>query len=677
MSALELLKFNGTELNTAAGAYLLEAVDFTPPKKKPEWAQGSDSDGAELIRTPLYENRTITATIRITGAANMDAALVKFGELVDLLQEAEKNPQGVPLEWTPANSTKTITFYVLTAEVTSIPIMVEGSPGWFVAQPQVIVSMTVKPFGYGAEVEVAAAKSIETGLSVVVLTVPTVAGDVPAEGRLVITDTAAVGRRWVERGLQNRYYDAATSLILAAEAMTPVGGTRSEAANTGAYSPSSTKKTIATTLVNEPTICCETGVLKHVGSFRVKARIEAVLGAASVAERVKLRLSYQDGEGPFKAHPWQTPTLGGKYVEVDLGTVTVEPTKSGAQKWLGRIEAYSENGIAKDVLHANYLTFIPVMEGYGKSVAPASTAGGTISAFDNFTTGTLSGALNTRTPPVGTAWATSGVATDFTVTEGGVTRATELDASPRYAVFGAAMGNSKATTVTEWSGNGEASTIALLLRWVSSESFAFTRATRHKNQLTIELGVKVAGATTVLATQVVTLAPIKTLPAYWTAEITATLDGSLSASGFVTSAGSNTSFTLAASNAAVATGGTLASGKAGIYDANTVTEKLTRKIGVLAAAALPGVPYVIQPSQSMEARSDSTIAEDVTGTYTGPVPQDRGSRFFLPQDGSANRTSRIIVKADRNDLDESDQQTIGDTFTVQVFATPRYGVIPR
>ena len=65
MSALELLKLNGTELNTEAGPYVLEAVDFTPPKKKPEWAPGADSDGAELIRTPLYENRTITATIRM------------------------------------------------------------------------------------------------------------------------------------------------------------------------------------------------------------------------------------------------------------------------------------------------------------------------------------------------------------------------------------------------------------------------------------------------------------------------------------------------------------------------------------------------------------------------------------------------------------------------------------
>jgi hypothetical protein len=79
----------------------------------------------------------------------------------------------------------------------------------------------------------------------------------------------------------------------------------------------------------------------------------------------------------------------------------------------------------------------------------------------------------------------------------------------------------------------------------------------------------------------------------------------------------------------------------------------------------------------MQFRSDSTIAMDSTGTYYGPVPEYRGSRFYVPQAGEANRTSRIIVKADRNDLEESDQQVIADAFTAQVYYTPRYSVIPR
>lgn len=673
MSILEQLVLNGLALNTEAGNFVLEAVTLPPPAKKPEWAQGADSDGAELIRTPLYENRTITATVRVV-ATTMNQALEKVGELADLLQEAEKNPQGSPLVWTPANSTKSITFYVLTGRVVDVPIAMQGDDvGWFVAMPKIPIEMTCKPFGYGAEVEAAAAKSIETGLSVVVLTVPTLAGDIPAEGRLVITDTAAVGRRYVEWGLENRYYNASTSLIEAAEAMTPVGGVRSEAANTGAYSPSSTKKTIATTLVNEPTICLNTGVLKHVGSFRVKARVQVVLGAESLAEKVKLRLSYQDGEGPLRANAWQTPNLGGKYVEVDLGVITTTTAISGTQKWLGQIEAYSENSAGKDILHANYLTFVPVGEGlYGKARGAQSTAPGTITAFDNFPSG--SGALNTRTPVVGTAWATSGAATDWTVAVGEVLRKTTTDSEPRLGVLGSAIGNSAITAAakTKLAEGGEF-TLGVILRWVNSTNYAFllmaaTNPITEGPVVKIKLGVVVAGVETVLATAEQSAgSPIGEL----SLSLSATLDGALTATGHL-----YFPFTLSGSHSSIATGGALASGKGGIYDRGKAgaTERRVTSINI---ASLAATPYCIQPSQSMEARSDSTITEDSTGTYTGPVPQYRGSRFYVPQDGSANRTSRIVVKADRNDLEESDQQTIGDTFTAQVFATPRYGVIPR
>jgi hypothetical protein len=673
MSVLEQLKLNGLELNTAAGFFALEAVDFTPPKKKPEWAQGADSDGAELVRTPLYENRTITATVRVVGTS-ANQALEKLGELVDMLQEAEKNPQGIPLEWTPANSTKTITFYVLTGEVTSIPIVMDGSDvGWFVAMPKVGISMTAKPFGYGAEVT-GAAKANETGLSVVFLTVPSVAGDIPAEGRLIVMDTAAVGRRDVKWGLEQRYYNASTSLIEAAEAMTPVGGARSEAANTGAYSPSSAKKTIATTLVNEPTICCNTGVLKHVGYFRVKARVQVVLGSESLAENVHVRLSYQDGEGPMRANPWQTLSLGGKYVEVDLGTITTTEAVLGAQKWLGQIEAYSQNGVAKDVLHVNYLTFIPAGEGYGRARGVQSSAPGTVSAFDNFTTGTLSGSLNTRTPAVGTAWATSGAATDWTVTAGAITRNTKSDAEPRFGVLGASLGNSALALTGSVPSGGYTGTISVagLLRWTNSSNYAFAvLLLGSSGSCEVAIGVTVAGTTTIMGSAL--LAAAGFFVTSLNLRITALLDGTLAVS--TTTGGKPVS--LEATNTALATGGALASGKPGIYDKSAGSAAVVRTITSVAASSLAGIPYCIQPSQSLEVRSDSTLTEDSTGTYGGPVPQYRGSRFFVPQDGSANRTSRIIVTADRNDLEESDQQTIADSFTAEVKLTPRYGVVPR
>lgn len=674
MAINEAVTLNGLALNPLSGNFAVEAIDFTPPKKKPEWAQSSDGDGSDLVRTPLFENRVITATVRITPQASMNAALERMGELVDQLQEAEKNPGGIPLEWTPANSTKTITFYVLTGEVTGVPVVAQGAgEGWFASTPVVTISMTCKPFGYGVETEVAAAKSIETGLSVVVLTVPTVTGDVPAEGRLVIKDTAAVGRRFVEWGLENRYYDAATALILDSEDMTPVGGAQSTALGSPpAYKrAAATKWTIATTLLPEPTICCNTGNLKHVGTYRVKARVQATIGAGGVAEKVKLRLGYQDNEGPIRANAWQTPPLGGKLCEVDLGIINSTPAITGTGKWLGQIEAYSENTAAKDTLHVDYLVFIPVLEGYGKARGLQSSAPGTVAAFDNFTTGTLSGLLNARTPAVGAAWATSGAATDWSVESAKLLRNTKTDAEPRFGVIGAAIGNSS-VVATHYLGTGEA-TMGTLLRWVNATNYAFLQMVKGATAMAVQLGVVVAGATTVLAE---TSFPLSVKQIEATVTLTATLDGALAASGSATIDGGIHSFALAGSHSSVATAGALASGKAGILNKNGATFNI-HGIYSITAYTLAAIPYCVQPSRTMEVRSESAIASDSTGTYYGPVPLYRGSRFYVPQDGSANRTSRVIVKADRNDLQEADQETIADAFTAAVFATPRYHVVPR
>lgn len=674
--ALDVFSLNGVSLNDETN-YALEALDLTPPKKKPEWAQAADGDGAGLIRTPLFENRLIKATIRVAPQSSMDNALAKIGVITDLLQESEKNPEGIPLTYTPAGGTKTITFYPLTGEVVNLPMVMEGvEAGWYANVPRLMVEMTCKPFGYGAEVEAAAAKSIETGLSVVTLTVPTVAGDVPAEGRLVVKDTATVGRRFVEWGLENRYYNAATALILDSEDMTPVGGTQ-VTAPTGAYKRAgATKNSILTVLLPEPTICCETGVLKHVGTFRVKARVYAAVGAGAES-KTQVRLSWQDGEGPFRANTWAKPPIANTLAEVDLGTITISPAITGTQRWSGRIEAYAPGQPAVwENLYVDYLTFIPAAEGYGKARGVQSTAPGTVSAFDNFTTGTLSGSLNARTPAVGAAWATSGATTDWAVASAQAQRKTKSDAERRIGVIGAAIGNGRATATFSVGALavGGAVSVGAIVRWVNATNYAFmlgefSRVT-GSYRCVFKLGVVVAGVTTILGEGAQE-------GAFSEKEVTitetASLDGALSGSIALPTG----SFSLAGSHTSIATGGALASGKGGVLDQNANTAETVRLIKSLNVSTLPAIPYCIQPSRTMEVRSDSAIVADSTGAYFGPVPQYRGSRFFVPQDGSANRTSRILVKADRNDLEVSDEQTIADAFTAQIFATPRYHVIPR
>ena len=212
----------------------------------------------------------------------------------------------------------------------------------------------------------------------------------------------------------------------------------------------------------------------------------------------------------------------------------------------------------------------------------------------------------------------------------------------------------------------------VVLRWVNATNYAFLTMEPFPplptNALLIKLGTVVAGTPAVLAETVITSV---NPPDAFSLTLSATLDGQLKATGNVLE-----TFAISGSSAAIATAGALASGKAGIYQQSGVAS-VTTVVESITVQSLPAIPYVVQSERSMEARSDSTLTFDSTGTYAGPVPEYRGSRFYVPQDGSANRTSRILVKADRNDLEEADQQTIADAFTAQVFVTPRYSVIPR
>ena len=226
MATLEQLVLDGLALNDVTN-YRLQGFDAPPPKKRSEWVTGGDADGAALVRDPLFENREITLRVRVTQRATMDLALAAVAAISDKLEEADKHPEGLDMVWTPANGTKSVTFKVLSGEVTGLPVTMDGDDaGWFKNSPVVNVTLTCKPFAYGAEV---VGSGTSSATPFVTLTVAGVTGDVPAEGRLIVTDAATQSRRYAEWGLEQRYYDVAQSLIVESDNMrmwpssTPLG----------------------------------------------------------------------------------------------------------------------------------------------------------------------------------------------------------------------------------------------------------------------------------------------------------------------------------------------------------------------------------------------------------------------------------------------------------------------
>lgn len=132
-------------------------------------------------------------------------------------------------------------------------------------------------------------------------------------------------------------------------------------------------------------------------------------------------------------------------------------------------------------------------------------------------------------------------------------------------------------------------------------------------------------------------------------------------------------------DAALATGGALASGKVGIVDWRFTGGAVTRRYDDF-AVWVPTEDSVIFANQSAEFRSygdDPILREDSTGTYWGRPAESRGGRLWLPPAGDKGRTTRVVVLARRGDIETQPSDGVTDAISVQVSYRPRYLVIPR
>jgi hypothetical protein len=367
------------------GTFELTELTADPPRERQDWIAAADSESAALFRQPKHENRTITMKLRVRQQATMDLALTQVGALVDKLRKASASQTGISLVWTPNNSTRSCTFTVLTGEITGLPIGLDADGFlWFDRRPTVTVEFTCQPYGAGTETLTSTAT---TSTPFQTLELAGITGDVPALGRLIVTDAATQSRRHVEWGLEGPgTYNNATSLLVDSDDMVTSGFSGAQTTSTGAYDPNATgNNVVALTLVaSTTTAICGTGNLSHVGVFRVKARVK---GGALTNQ---FRLSWKALDGPVNRNAWVTPVSITDWVEMDLGTITVPAATVGTQRWTGQIEviaAASSPGVAV----IDYLVLVPANDGYGKARGIYTTTTG-ISAGQDAFTGAAAGA---------------------------------------------------------------------------------------------------------------------------------------------------------------------------------------------------------------------------------------------------------------------------------------------
>jgi hypothetical protein len=515
-------------------------------------------------------------------------------------------------------------------------------------------------------------------------------GDQPALGEMVITDAAGQSRRHTEWGLEGPLtYNASTSLLIDSDDMVTSGFGGTQTTQSGAYDPNASgNSVVGITARTAVAAVAGVGNLSHVGSFRVKARVY------SDASTLMTRLAWRAGDGPMSSNSWATHRGGSVWQELDLGTIIVPSVIVGTQRWTGQVEVKTSSGTA--TVRLDYLEMIPTSCGYGKARGVFVDSAGALSGLDDFTSTTSGSALNARSAVLGGTWATSGAATDFSfsdlradATTGGVenvTRQTVSDASRRFAVLGASNFTDMAVSVEienyQRPANSTSMSQGLLLRWVDSSNYCavYQKAETSSGGLpttTLICEQVVAGVTTVLASEVIDIS-MPWSRSIHTLQATVYASGAFSARLYAAVAGTDATpgtqwGEISGSSSALATGGTLDDGKPGFFDIYTGTGSDRRRhYDDFQVTTPPAEPVVIYSGRNMQVRHDDTFRQDSTGTYTGGPSSYRGTRFLIP-----GGTSRVLVKARRNDIDTAADDNVTDATQVQVLGTPRGLAVPR
>jgi hypothetical protein len=658
-------------LPLSSGAFDLIELTADPPAQRPNWITAADSESAALFRQPLHENRTITMKLKVRQQPSMDTALDRVGALVDKLRKASASTSGIGLVWTPNDSARSVTFTVLAGEISGMPIgLSDEGYLWVLRQPIVAVSLTCQPYWIGTET-LTSTNSSSTPINAFEIT--GVTGDIPALGRIIITDTATQSRRHVEWGIEGPLtYNSSTSLIVDSDNMVVTGFSGVQAVTTGAYDPNAAGNNSITLspIAGATTAMAGTGdPLSHVGVFRVKARVQS----SSLGNL--FRLSWKAGDGPTNHNTWATPISVSGWIELDLGTITIPATVLGTQRWTGQVEVQGD-ATTPGTVALDYLILVPQADGYGKARAAWSYSSGVLVAYDTFTTTTAGNALNTRVAPLGGTWATSGDATDFVFSDNMVgtdgveslSRTVSVsETTGRFAILGA-------TGYTDSQIDARARFVlnnteqALILRWVDSSNFLRLKVNSATAVVTLEQVV--AGTPITLATPATgTLGTFTQLTfrfrliayASGLAIVTVTSDDGLTSYG-----------SAQAVSTALATGGVLATGKPGIGSRSTSAVSSNHHWDDIAVTTPATEPMVIYSGRNMQVRYDDTLRQDSTATYYGRTPSYKGSRFLVPVG-----TSRVLVKARRNDVEAALDDQVTDALQVQVGWTPRGLAVPR
>lgn len=129
---------------------------------------------------------------------------------------------------------------------------------------------------------------------------------------------------------------------------------------------------------------------------------------------------------------------------------------------------------------------------------------------------------------------------------------------------------------------------------------------------------------------------------------------------------------ISTSHADLSSSGALASGKVGLIDGNMTAATASTRIYDNLSATTWSSPAVLYSGRTSRFTHEAAYRQNAAGTSEGRVPAFEGKYPTFPPATRAGRTSRLVIKARRNDVD-SGLPDIGlsDSITGTLVVTPR------
>lgn len=618
------------------------------------YATSPDTEGSPRISSkPENPEGGGKVYVGASSASAFSNYLSDFQETAEAIRTCANRVKGY-LTYTPAAG-PTVTYELLSFRITEMPQDGLLQQRFFA---EITFEFTCAPYGLLEQVTVFSNANGSDPL--LVADVPSITSSAPARPTLTLTEQASVNIDHLEIGLSDPRWDAsAWDFLLDKAELTAAGFAATATTRTGAWSAGAA--VWRSTLLTSSVVNVGTGSQPHIGRHRIKAR---VYGAGTGT--IRMRLRWRVGSGQFSTNKWITlPGLANWY-ELDLGLIDIPEVVTGTQSWEGQIEAYSS--VTGDTLDVDYVKVIPAWR-YFKARAPLPL--GTPSAFSAASAfSTESGAITGDSLMAGGTWQGAGDADDFTASAGVATRTATSDAANtgRFATAsGATLTDAGVRIDFKWSGVSHNLRAGVLLRYTDASNYLLARLDEWASGgPSIYIFKRVAGSLTTLGSWL-TGGQLFAPDTWFTLEMVCTSDGV-----FSVAFGRQGAHVAVAhgQDAALATGGALASGKTGFYDEQVDSTASTRTYDNF-VAWVPDTRHALNAGKTVKIRHDSAELEPASGSNWSPAPGVEGAYPLLAPAGREGLTQRMVISHHPLDTDELPATDPTNAIRADLVATPR------